>query len=124
MAQVYVEAQEVIRNIDRINGGVNGAMKDGLDIALQEVLDFIKVEYSRSATGKGFTDRTGNLRNSMGKDSEFTFNGVLGVIRAKMKYAEVVETRNSGQFAFLWPGTTEKGDVFLNRIGSAVKLIL
>ena len=124
MAKVTVDFQEVFRNIDRINGGVVGAMKDGLDVALLEVEDFIKVEYSRPSTGKGFTDRTANLRNSIGSDSELVHNGVVGVVRAKMDYAPVVETRHEGKYAFLWPGVNEKGDLILDRIGSAVKLIL
>jgi hypothetical protein len=124
MAKATVDYQEVFRNIDRINGGVIGAMKDGLDIALREVVDFIKVEYSRPKTGKGFTDRTVNLRNSIGSDSQLVHRGVVGVVRAKMDYAPVVETRHEGRFAFLWPGVNEKGDLFLERIGSAVKLII
>ena len=124
MAKVRVDYQEVFRKIDRINGGIVGAMKDGLDIALREVVDYIKVEYARPNTGKGFTDRTANLRNSIGSDSEMRHNGVLGVVRAKMEYAPIVETLNSGMYAFLWPGTNEKGDLIVDRIGSAVKLIL
>ena len=124
MPKVTVDLQEVFRNIDRINGGVIGAMKDGLDIGLFETVDFVKTEYARPSTGKGFTDRTGNLRNSIGSDSQFVHGGVLGVVRAKMDYAPIVETRSDGMFAFLWPGVNEKGDLILSRIGSAVKLIL
>ena len=113
MPETFVDSQEVIRNIDRISGGLSGAMKDGLDVALIETQDFIKVEYSRPATGKGFTDRTANLRNSISHDSWLVFQGAEGVITADMPYAEIVETRYEGKFAYLWPGTVEKGDVFL-----------
>lgn len=124
MAKVSLDAQEVFRNIDRINGGVIGAMKDGLDIGLREAVDHIKVDYSRPRTGKGFTDRTANLRNSIGQDSQLVHRGVVGVVRAKMKYAPVVETRSEGKFAFIWPGVNDMGDNFLKRIGDAVKQIL
>lgn len=124
MAGLYLDTQEVFRNIDRITGGISGAMKDGLDIALREAVDHIKQEYSRPATGKGFTDRTANLRNSLGQDSQLVFGGVLGVIFAKMSYAPVVETRHDGKFSFMWPGVRDKADNFVMRIANSVKGIL
>lgn len=124
MASLQFDAQEVFRNIDRINGGVNSAMKDGLDIGLREAVDHIKINYSRPNTGKGFTDRTANLRNSLSQDSQLTVNGVEGWVTANMPYAERVETVVEGKYAFLWPGTLDMGDNFLKRIGDAVKLIL
>lgn len=124
MVSLRFDAQEVFRNIDRINGGVHAAMKDGLDIGLREAVDHIKINYSRPNTGKGFTDRTANLRNSLSSDSELTVKGVEGVVTADMPYAEFVETIGEGKYASLWPGTVDMGDNFLKRIGDAVKLIM
>jgi hypothetical protein len=124
MASLQFDAQEVFRNIDRIDGGIYNAMKGGLDIGLIEAVDHIKVAYSRPTTGKGFTDRTGNLRNSLGHESQLSFGGVVGVIRAKMPYAPVVETRREGMYAFMWPGVMDMADNFLERIGDSVKLLL
>jgi len=112
------------RNIDRINKGVLPAMKDGLDIGLLETVDWIKTEYSRPVTGKGFTDQTGNLRNSIGQNSQLQFGGVLGAIIAKMPYAPNVEAKAEGRFAYLWPGTIERGDQIVDRIAQAVRAIL
>ena len=124
MAKTTVDYQKIFRQIDKINGGMASAVKDGLDIALRENVDYIKVEYSRPTTGKGFTDRTANLRNSIGQDSQLTHRGAMGIVNAKMEYAPYVETINEGQYAFLWPGVNDMGDNYLKRIGEAVKRLL
>jgi len=113
------------RNIDKIERNLAGAMKAGMDVGLLKAVNHIKTGYSRPATGKGFTDRTANLRNSIDKETErVSRHRVEGVTKADMDYAPYVETRNEGRFAFLWPGTNDQGDDILKSIAAAVSPLL
>jgi len=92
------------------------AAEGRMDYELRKTVNHIKVEYSRPTTGKGFTDRTGNLRNSTGYEVERTDKDVTGWVNATMDYAEAVEVKYSGRFAFLWPGVNDKKQDILDGV--------
>lgn len=115
---------EVLRNMAKVVPGVLEATAEGMDYALRDTVNHIKTEYSRPRTGKGFADRTTNLRNSINKAQETLALLVIGWIFASMSYAIHVELGNEGQYAYLWPGTKEKEKDILNNISRFIKLFI
>lgn len=67
------------------------------------LLEHVRTEYVRPITGKGFTDRTGDLRGSL--DAIVIFEGGKVRIRfvAMMDYAAAVEKIKDGTYAYLGP---------------------
>ena len=80
-----------------------------MDVELRKTVNHIKTEYNRPSGGKGFTDRTGNLRNSINSKTESKGKEVVGYTYAGEDYAPHVEQRYEGRYAFLWPGTNDRG---------------
>ncbi len=116
---------EIFRNLDAISRNLAGAMELGLGAGLRGTSDHIKTEYSRPATGKGFTDRTANLRNSIDSATERVGRyRVEGAVFANEDYAPYVETRHEGRFAFLFPGTMDRANDIVGAVAAAVKPLL
>lgn len=67
------------------------------------LLTHVRTEYVRPVTGKGFTDRTGNLRESIRAYVTLTEHRVLLKLVAGMYYARIVETIKDGTYAYLGP---------------------
>ncbi len=59
-----------------------------------------------------FTDRTGNLRNSIKGTSTVSHESARMVVSASMQYAPFVElgTSRSAPYAFLWPSVAANTD--------------
>lgn len=99
---------EVLRNLRKEQAKYHAALKIAMTVACQMLVDYIKVEYSRPNTGKGFTDRTTNLRNSISFTVTDDENGVVGWIHAGMEYAAIVELEHGRIYAYLLPALNEK----------------
>jgi len=107
----------VLNKLDKIPDKVLRNVADGLGRELAEVVNYGKVEYSRPDHGKGFTDRTTNLRNSWRSEvldpiSESPKGLIEGYIFAGWgglaHYAEYVELRWDGKYAYLEPSINDK----------------
>jgi len=90
-------------------------MYRGIELASLATSSHIKKGYNRAKTGKGFTDRTGTLRRSIGSAViwKVSKHVIIGYIFAGTFYAVYVEFRWGGQYAYLWPGVTDmKGKIW------------
>ncbi len=99
---------KVLKNLDAAEGAIVNAAARGMGKAALLTEAHIKVNYNRERTGKGFTDRSSLLRNSIGSavvvaNKDF----IMGYVFAGKDYAVYVENRWSGKFAFLWPGVQD-----------------
>ena len=77
----------------------------------------IKVAYQRPISGKGFTDRTGALRQSITHKVVIERGMIVAYIYAGMEYGPYVEFVVAGKYAFMLPG-------FLDMKRKIVPLIL
>jgi len=124
LAELIVEGlKELLGKIDKLPDAYLKAIGGVMDNELRKTVNHIKVEYSRPNTGKGFTDQTGNLRNSLAHKIETMFKEVNGWVYAGMDYAERVELQFTGRYAFLWPGVQDREDEILQAIVKAMKSV-
>lgn len=114
----------VLAGIDHAERQIIEQINAGMDYGLRDTVNHIKSAYDRPKTGKGFTDRTANLRNSLDKQVNANRSGAEGYVYAGMDYAVYVETRWEGRFAYLWPGVQDKKGDILNAIEKAIKSYL
>ena len=121
MAKSIEGLDKVTRNIDTAQKDIMKAAAAGMDYGLRGAVNHIKTEYSRPSTGKGFTDRTGNLRNSLAKKTEPGSDKVVGWVYATEEYAPQVELRWEGKYAYMLPGVKDKETDIKDAIGDAVK---
>lgn len=110
---------EVLRNLRKEEAKYRVALRTGMEVACQMLVNYIKVEYSRPTTGKGFTDRTGNLRNSISYTVTEDDNGVVGWVHAGMEYAVIVELHHNRTYAYLLPALNDKRKEILNILSVA-----
>jgi len=103
--KVYgVEA--ICENLDKAEAEIVRLFYRGMDLATLATSSHIKKDYNRAKTGRGFTDRTGTLRRSIGSKVVYHASKhlVIGYIFAGTYYAVYVEFRWGGRYAYLWPG--------------------
>lgn len=115
---------EVLRNMDAAEKRIAKAALSGMDYGVRDTANHIKVEYSRPRTGKGFTDRTANLRNSIGGKAGMERKEVVGYVHAGWgpeDYAGHVEMRWEGKYAYLWPGTNDKAKDIKDAVADSIK---
>jgi len=100
---------EVLKRLDAAEKEILRGLHRGMTEATLATEVHIKKEYQRPVTGKGFTDRTGALRKSIGSKVVFhaSKHVVIGYIFAGMRYAVNVEFRWGGKYAYLWPGVMD-----------------
>lgn len=120
MPQV-VGLNNILRNIDRAGKGVIKGVLKGMGEAAQATAKYSKVQFNRSRTGRGFSDVTGRLRRSIDAAAIEEKAAVSGYIFADTPYAEAVEHRSSGKFAYLWPAVTEMGNNIFKLLGKRAK---
>lgn len=72
------------------------------------IADFIRVNYQRPITGKGFTDQTGALRQSITSKVTVEKGVIIAWVFAGMEYAPFVEVISGGKYAFMLPGFLAK----------------
>lgn len=93
-----------------------------LEFAADMLVNYIKVEYSRPNTGKGFTDQTGNLRNSIRRsDAVIDGDSVVVWVYAGMEYAVIVELEHGRIYAYMLPALNDKRAEILGIIQTALK---
>jgi hypothetical protein len=117
-----------VENLDNVLAGIDNAERQilgqivaGMDYGLRDTVNHIKRGYDRPRTGKGFTDRTGNLRNSLDKKVVPDRHGAEGYVYAGMDYAPHVEERWEGRYAYLWPGVQDKKGDILDAVQKAIR---
>jgi len=99
--------RDVLKELNKAGDDIIKGVAGGMKLATLATSSHIKREYNRPATGKGFANRTGRLRASIGQSVEITKTAVIGIIYAGTEYAVYVESRWSGKYAFLWPGVID-----------------
>ena len=104
----------VLKNLAKKKRAGLKATERGVRKAAIATASYIKREYNRPATGKGFANVTGRLRASIG--SKVVLKGtnyIIGYVYAGTHYAPYVEFRWGGQYAYLWPGVKDmKKEIF------------
>jgi glyoxylate utilization-related uncharacterized protein len=118
---------DVLRNMDAAEKRVFKAALSGMDYGVRDAANHVKVAYSRPRTGKGFTDRTGTLRNSRGSKAGMEKEEVVGYVHAgwgPVDYAGHVEMRWEGKYAYLWPGTNDKAKDIKDAVADSVKVAI
>lgn len=105
---------EILKNLDRAEAEIVKQGAKAMEIASLATEAHIKKEFQRQRTGKGFTDRTGTLRRSIGHHVIIESKSyIMGVVYAGTYYAVYVECRWNGKYAYLLPGLMEmKGKIW------------
>ena len=99
--------KEVLKELKEAGKDIVEGLAGGMKLATLATESHIKREYNRPNTGKGFANRTGRLRASIGHHVFIIPNAVIGIVHAGTSYAVYVEFRWSGKYAFLWPGVID-----------------
>jgi hypothetical protein len=114
--------EKLLRKLDAKPVEIEKAAFVGMKYALTETVNYGKEAYSRPKTGKGFSDRTTNLRNSWKSTVMLKPNSVVGYVHAgwgssdKPHYAFWVETRWDGKYAYLYPSVNDKREYIFDTI--------
>lgn len=99
--------EEMLKKLDAAEAKIVKKFHQGITLASLATESHIIKDYNRAKTGKGFTDRTGNLRRSVGSKVVFvSTNIMIGYVFAGgafAPYAVYVEFRWGGKYAYLWP---------------------
>ena len=115
-------ADKIIANLTKKEADLKKVMFTGMKYALKETVNYGKKEYSRPKTGKGFTDRTTNLRNSWNSTVMIEGLNIVGYVHAgwgsmpDKNYPYYVETRWDGKYAYLYPSVMDKKEYIFNTI--------
>ena len=112
---------QVLKNCDNAKKVIINAIYLGMGKGLADTTNYIKEEFVFSKNGRGFNDKTGNLRNSINSDVQKDDDKVIGTEYATMEYAPYVELRWEGAHAHLYPGVMDKKDDILDEIKDAVE---
>ncbi len=91
------------------------AAERGVKKAAMATASYIKKEYRRNVTGKGFSNVSGLLRASIRSEVKLESGLIIGYVIAgwggqregKSSYAPYVEFRWGGRYAYLWPGVKD-----------------
>lgn len=122
------EAQRLLTVLpDMINEELSVAIKNIVD----RIKDIINTDYRRvgtlhpsylnpSPSGKGFTDRTGNLRQSIQSWVEESSNKTVGYVSAGVDYDKYVELLWGGKYSFMLPALMQSNQYILNEVSNAV----
>lgn len=89
------------------NKRLSKALLAGVTESMIQISNHIKVAYQRPITGKGFTDHTGSLRQSINGSANLIPNGIRGIVIAGMEYSLRVELVAGGTYAYMLPGFLE-----------------
>lgn len=112
-----------------------GMIQDEMAVAInnivQRIRDIINTDYRRSGglypsylnpspSGKGFTDRTGALRQSIQAWVEEESRKTIGYVSAGTSYDKYVELLWGGKYSFMLPSLEQNRAFILNEISWAV----
>lgn len=115
-------AEKIIAKLAKKEADLRKYGFTGMSYALKETVNYGKVAYSRPKTGKGFTDRTTNLRNSWNSTVMIDGLTVIGYIYAgwgsmpDVNYPYYVETRWDGKYAYLYPSVMDKKEYIYDTV--------
>lgn len=109
-------ADKVLKNMKGFQRQFVAGLIESVEQVAIIIADFIRVTYQRPITGKGFTDRTSLLRQSISHKVTVERGLVIGWIFASgggggkddEAYAHHVEFISGGKFAFMLPGFLAK----------------
>jgi hypothetical protein len=113
---------KILANLTKKEADLKKTVFVGMKYALKETVNYGKVAYSRPKTGKGFTDRTTNLRNSWSSTVMIDGMNVIGYVHAgwgsqpDVNYPYHVETRWDGKYAYLYPSVMDKKEYIFDTI--------
>ena len=108
---------ETRKNLKEFERKLIKRLVNAIELVAIAVADHIKVTYQRPLTGKGFTDRTGALRQSITHKVRVERGMIVAYIFAGMEYAPHVEFVVGGKYAFMLPG-------FVDMKGMIIPLIM
>ncbi len=108
------------------------AIPGAIDNSLRKIQDTIYTDYRRigdaspssqnpSKSGLGFTDRTGQLRSSIGYDTKISTTKVVGTLSADTDYALFVEQLWGGKYAYMLPALIQNYDYISNEVVDAAE---
>ncbi len=115
---------KILINLDKLGRSAQSAVQGGMDYGLRDTVNYMKTEFNRDKTGRGFSDQTGNLRNSQDHAIRVEGDNVVGYVHEGEPYAEYVEFRWDGKYAHLMPACQEKGKDVKATLAKAVKQII
>jgi hypothetical protein len=106
-------------------------MSTGINNIVQHIKELIDTDYKRSGnlvpsymnpspSGKGFTDRTGALRQSIQAWVEEMPGKTIGYVSAGTDYDKYVELLWDGKYSFMLPALEQSRAYILNEVSWAV----
>lgn len=106
---VVTGMEETIGNLRGLESAYLKRLAIALEFAADMLVNYIKTEFDRPKTGRGFTDRTTNLRNSISRSKAIIDGDTVTVwVFAGMEYAAIVELHHGRIYAYLLPGLNDK----------------
>jgi hypothetical protein len=120
---------KILANLTKKEADLRKTVFTGMKYALKETVNYGKKAYSRPATGKGFTDRTTNLRNSWKSTVLIDGINVVGYVHVgwgsgeRKNYAYYVETRWDGKYAYLYPSVNDKREYIFDTVKTLVSKV-
>ena len=115
---------QTIANLRRVEAAYIKRLAMALEFAADMLVNYIKVEFDRPATGRGFTDRTTNLRNSISRSNAvIDGDSVVVWVYAGEDYAIYVELHNGRIYAFMLPALNDKRREIFNIVKMALRKV-
>ena len=122
------QVQFVFQNLPQ---AIRDELSTGIRNIVEKVKDTINTDYRRSGTaypsylnpsasGLGFTDRSGSLRQSITAWVEENGESTVGYVSAGTDYDKYVELLWGGKYSFMLPAFTQNQDYILNEVFEAV----
>lgn len=92
------------KNLKLFQRQILARLLKAMEFVAMAIVVHIQITYQRPLSGKGFTDRTGALRQSITYKVRIERNMIVVYIYAGMEYAPHVEYVVAGKYAFMLPG--------------------
>jgi len=126
-----VDDKEVQRLLKVLPDLISEELSLAIDNSVDHVKELIMTDYKRvgnlypsylnpSSSGKGFTDRTGTLRQSIQSWVEEYNDKTVGYVSAGVDYDKYVELLWGGKYSFMLPALIQSQSFINNEIGWAV----
>ena len=126
-----VEDTQVKAMIQALPRAIVDEMAIGIDNSIKQIKDTINRDYKRmgdmtpsylnpSASGLGFTDRTGALRSSIQTWIEERGSMTIGYVSAGTDYDKYVELLWDGRYSFMLPAVLQEQDYIIGQLENAI----
>lgn len=113
---------KIKQDLEEFERAVAAQAEDLAEDLGKRMIDHVWEAYDRPTTGKGFTNRTFNLRKSIRADVDVHPNKVVLRMRAGMHYASYVEGIKDGMYAYLGPTIDDMLPVAESMIAERMKV--